>query len=451
MTSGAAAASDPRSQRFLIVLTALAAIQVALFFWYLSATIIRQPYWDMYSWVLHYLDFRAHGDWWSYLWSSHDVHRPVWIRLLTALDIEWFRGVSYPFIVSTTVGHLVTAWLLWRETRAGVAGAPGAATGLIVVMLLFSSVAAVNCAVPITNGYLHVVTFVVAAIVLYDNDGADRDGQGGLWRRVCALLLAMGAPLASGVGVAVWPILLFISWRRGEGRWTAIVATVGAVFLAAYMSGLTNAIHLAASAESVNPASVFQERANYLLTFLGLPWTRSATLSVLGRVAGFVFLVAGVWMVLRGLTRRPASRLERLALGLVMFSLASAAMATLGRVDQAGRDDVLVPVRYAVLMTPLHVGLLWIASPVVVRLWNERDRWSRVAGAFACGGLLLLAQQVAAGQIAVATADHMRDTIARFVAGETDAGMADVIYPDLDQARRELTTIREAGLYLNAR
>jgi hypothetical protein len=45
----------------------------------------------------------------------------------------------------------------------------------------------------------------------------------------------------------------------------------------------------------------------------------------------------------------------------------------------------------------------------------------------------------------------MRETIARFVAGQTDASMADVIYPDLDQARRELTTIREAGLYLDAR
>jgi hypothetical protein len=45
----------------------------------------------------------------------------------------------------------------------------------------------------------------------------------------------------------------------------------------------------------------------------------------------------------------------------------------------------------------------------------------------------------------------MRATIARFVAGQTDADMTSVIYPDLDQARRELTTIREAGLYLDAK
>jgi len=45
----------------------------------------------------------------------------------------------------------------------------------------------------------------------------------------------------------------------------------------------------------------------------------------------------------------------------------------------------------------------------------------------------------------------MRTTIARFVAGESDPEMTNVIYPDLEQARRELTIIRDAGLYLDAR
>jgi hypothetical protein len=221
--------------------------------------------------------------------------------------------------------------------------------------------------------------------------------------------------------------------------------------MAVYLSGLTNAIHLTASTERLDLASALQQRANYLLTYLGLPWTRSAALSIPGRMLGFVFLIAAIWLVLRGLFRRPASRLERVALALSMFSVASAVMATLGRVEDAGRNDVLVPVRYAVLLTPLHVGLLWIVSPAVARLWNDRERWPQVAGAMACACLVLLAQQMAAGQVAVATAGHMRETIARFVAGQTDASMTDVIYPDLDQARRELTTIRDAGLYLDAK
>lgn len=445
---GAAPASDPRHVRFLAAISVAAGVQVALFFWYLNATIIRQPYWDMYSWVLHYVDFRAHGDWLGYLWASHDVHRPVWIRLLTAVDIEWFRGVSYPFIVSTTVGHLITSWLLWRESRAGIEDGAGRAVGLLVIMLLFTSVAAVNCAVPITNGYLHVVTFVVVAIVLFDtNDAGAPEGRAGRWRRVVAILAAMSAVPASAVGVVVWPILLFLAWRRGEGMWAAVIAVVGVAFMAVYLNGLSSAIRTAADGSG----GEFLTRANYLLTYLGLPWTRSSALSIPGRIIGLAFLVAGVWAVIRGVVRQPATRLARLAVALVMFSLASAAMATLGRVDVAGHDGILVPVRYSVLMTPLHVGLLWIVSPALARLWGDRARWPAVAGAFACAGLLLLVQQVAAGQLAVRTASNMRETIARFVAGETDAGMVDVIYPDLEQARRELTTIREAGLYIEAR
>ena len=448
---GTAIASDPRQARFIIALCLLACLQLALFFWYLSTTIIRQPYWDMYSWVLHYLDFRAQGDWWGYLWAPHDVHRPVWIRLLTAIDIEGFRGVSYPFIVSTTIGHVVTAWLLWRESRAGIDGGAGVVVGLIVLMLLFTSVAAVNCAIPITNGYLHVITFTVVAIVFFDRpESATVDGRASHWRRGLALLAAMSAPLASAVGVAIWPILLFVSWRSGERLWTAIIAAVGLVFMTAYLHGLTIAVGTA-SAGQTDLTGEFLRRANYLLMYVGLPWTRSAALAIPGRIVGLGLLVAGLWAVTRGVLREPASRLERVAVALVMFSLASAVLAALGRVDVAGHDGVVVPVRYSVLMVPLHVGLLWIAAPAFVRFWNDRRRWPVVAAAVAGACCLLLVQQVVAGQVAVATARDMRATIARFVAGQTDADMTTVIYPDLDQARRELTIIREAGLYLDAK
>jgi hypothetical protein len=64
---------------------------------------------------------------------------------------------------------------------------------------------------------------------------------------------------------------------------------------------------------------------------------------------------------------------------------------------------------------------------------------------------VLILQQIMSGQAAAATARSMRSTIQRFVDGETDAEMTTVIYIDLAQARRDLTTIRRAGLYLNAR
>jgi hypothetical protein len=428
----------------------LAGVQLALFLWYLNATQIRQPYWDMYSWVLHYLDFRANGEWWSYLWAAHDVHRPVWIRLLTALDVEAFHGVSYPFIVFTAAGHLITATLLWRETESGIGGTAGTVIGMLVLMLLFTSVAAVNCAVPITNGYLHVVTFVVVSVVLFDGGAGTIGSMSTEWRRVLALLAAVSAVFASAVGIAIWPILVFLAWRSQARRWKAIVVLVAVVFMAVYLYGLRFGAGVFGSAQ-LDVIHELLRRADYLLAYAGLPWTRAAPLAVPGRIVGGVLLAAGTWMVVRGCVRQPATRLERLAIALVMFSLISAAMATLGRVDIEGHNGVLVPVRYAVLLVPLHVGLVWIVAPTFARRWNDRTWWPLASGVLTVVCLLLLVQQVAAGQIAVASARQMRTTIARFVAGQTDPEMTNVIYPDLEQARRELTIIRDAGLYLDAR
>ena len=221
----------------------------------------------MYSWVLHYLDYRASGGWWAYLWAPHDVHRPVWIRLLTAFDIEAFGGVSYPFIIPTTICHLVTAWLL--SGGGAVAAYPVALVrplGYVVLMFVMTSVAAVDCAIPIPGG-----------------------------------------------------------------------------------------------------------------------------------------------------------------------------------------SDVLVPVRYSVLLTPLHAGLLWIATPVLSRLWSSERRQRAPAAGLVGVSVLLLVAQVAAGQAAAANTSRMRAAIDRFVAGESDPEMTTVIDSDLGQARRELEIMQRAGVHLQAR
>lgn len=447
-----ASAAAPHG-RLIAALRAITAIDLALFAWYLRASIIREPFWDMYSWVLHYLDYRRDGGWWAYLWAPHDVHRPVLIRLLTAFDIEVFSGVSYPFVVFATACHLATAWLLWRESRRNVHGRSGEVLGYMVLMLLLTSVAAVNCAVPLTNGYLHLLSASVLAIVLFDGEGEERaPGHSVTWRRCAAVLAAVSAPLASAAGWAIWPILLWIAWRGNAGRlWIVLVGIIGAAFAGIYGYGLTVTI-----GDSTTPvaglASDLLARANYLVTYLGLPWTRAAVLSVPGRTVGALLLAAGIWVVVRrGLLRPPAGRLERIAVALVMFSLASALLASVGRAGVTGRDDVLVPVRYAVLVTPLHVGLLWIVWPVLGRLLDGRRHRLAVSLTIAGTCVLLLVQQIAAGQMAAATTARMRATIDRFLAGETDAEMTSVIYIDLDQARRELEMIRQAGLYQDLR
>ena len=445
------------SSGLIVGVRAVTVLYIGLFFWYLNATIIQQPFADMYSWVLNYLSYRADGGWWDYLWAPHNEHRPVILRLLTAFDIEVFSGVSYPFAVTAAVAHVGTAWLLWRECRTGVGGALGLVLGCVVLMLVLTSVAAVLIAIPIMNIFIHGLAFAVLAIVVFERiEGAEAvDRYAAFGRRAAALLIACLVPFADAVGWAVWPILFWIAWRAGAGRWWLwTIVGVGAALLAVYLRGLPLALPAASTGTGpeIELADELARRANYLFVYMGLPWTRAPALHVPARLVGALLLVTATGVVVwRGLYRAPSGRLERIGLALMMFSLASGILATIGRADVPAIGGVLVPVRYSVLLIPLHVGLVLVAAPFLDRLWRSRTRSLAVSLCVAgvCAGLLL--QQVVAGGAAVSNAARIRATVERFQAGQSDAGMATVIGEDLEKARRELAAMRGAGVYVSER
>ena len=432
---------------------ALTLIHIVLFFWYLSATFIQLPFADMYSVVQHYLSYRADGGWWAYLWTAHNEHRPVFLRLLVSLDIEVFAGVSYPFVVASAIAHIGTAWLLWRECRAGLSDAFGVVIGCIGVMLVLTSVSAVVIAIPIMNNLIHGLACTVLAVVLFERLEGRPDDGGAFARRAAALLVACLVPFADAVGWAVWPILFWIAWRAGaERRWLWTIAGVGTALLIVYTRGLSlPSLGSDTTAPALGLVDELARRANYLFVYLGLPWTRSPALHEFGRLVGALLCVTATGVVCwRGFFRAPSGRLERLAIALMMFSLASGVLATIGRAGEPMLGGVLVPVRYSVLLIPLHVGLLWVVSPLLNRLWNDqRSRALSVLAVGVCAGLLV--QHVVAGRAAVTTAERIRATIQRFHAGESDADMAIVIGEDLEKARRELAAMRRAGVYQGGR
>ena len=445
--------SDHRSS-LIVSVRAFAVLYIGLFFWYVSATIIQPPFADMYSVVQHYLSYRADGGWWDYVWAAHNEHRPIFLRLLAAFDIEVFSGVSYPFVVVSAIAHVGAAWLLWRECRAGIEGPLGVVVGCIGLMLVLTSVSAVVVAIPIMNNLIHGLAFVVLAIVLFERLEGDGDARATAGRRAAALLVACVVPFADAVGWAVWPILFWVAWRAGADRtWLWTIAGVGAALLIVYTRGMSLPLPLLSddTARELGLVDELTRRVNYLFVYMGLPWTRSPSLFLFGRFVGALLFVSATGIVCwRGFYRAPSGRLERIAIALIMFSLASALLAVMGRAGEPILAGVLVPVRYSVLLIPLHVGLLWVVSPLLSRLWNGgRARVMSLAVVGVCGGLLV--QHVAAGQAAVANAERIRATIQRFHAGESDADMAIVISDDLEKARRELATMRRAGVYLGGR
>ncbi len=419
-------------------LTILAAVQAALFAYYLHATLILQPYWDMYAYVTRYLQYRDDRQWWAYVFAPHVQHRLVWMRLLTMMDVELLRGTGYPFVVFATACVIATAWLLVRQLPTGTETPRGLrlTIGALIVMLVLTSTSAVDCSMPINTVYPQALMFVVLSIVLFDADF-----------RIAALLAAAGAAFGSAVALPLWPILAWLAWRRGAGRvWIAIVAITGAAFIAAYTHGMPMSMSMSVSSSSPH----LEKMATYLVSYMGLPWTRSAALLPVGRLLGAIlFVLAAAAVVWIGFVKQTADRLERIAVAMLAFSVASAVLAAIGRVDVD--DSLRVPVRYAVFVIPLHVGLLFLAWPWLCRAWAQHSPRVMVERVAVLIGCVLILQQIMSGQTAAATARSMRSTIQRFVDRETDAEMTTVIYIDLAQARRDLDTIRRAGLYLSAR
>jgi hypothetical protein len=413
-----------------LALIALASCQAALFLYYLRANIVLEPYWDMYSHLTRYLQFRADGDWLRYLWDPHVQHRHVWIRLLTWLDAAVFSGISYPFIVAAVACQALTAALLWREARRAAPVAVRTAAGCLAVMLVLTSVAAVDAALPINGIYPQAVLFSVLAIVLF-SDGPP-------WRRIAALVAAVAAAFANTLTLVLWPILAWMAWQERKGpRWVAALVLIGAAFIVRFVIGLPLADQAAEATGSVGA------RIGYLASYMGLPWTRAATLAVPGRLAGLVLFAVGTGLVLRRSVRRDLDRRQRVALALMALSIASAVLAAGGRVP--GQGDVPVPVRYTVLLAPLHVGLLLLALP------HAAARLTPATGLALTAAALLVVQQVGTGEAAIENTARIRTEVRRFAAGVTEPEMERVVFDDLPEARRQLEAIQRAGLYLNVR
>lgn len=411
----------------------LVLVQLGLFAYFVQANFIAQPYWDMLSIVTRYLQFERDGNLWSYLWEPHVQHRQVWMRLLTAFDAEVFAGVAYPFVVSAVACMGTAAWLLWRFVRRHHPGENGAWLSTLVVMLVMTSVAAVDCAIPMNAIYPQAFFFAVLAVLcLAPDDDAP-------WRVWAAAAAAAGAAFGNAAALALWPILAWMAWQSRRHLAASLLMVGGVAFALFYVYRMPSVGDVGAGLSFERVPRV----ADYLFTYLGLPWTRSAALALPGKIVGAVLGVcaigAGVW----GLKGR-LSVVDRVGVAMVVFSAATAVLASIGRSDVDA--DLRVPVRYAVFVAPLHVGLLLIAwRRLGARLQEARAHLLQpLAMALAA---LLVVQQVAAGQAAVRTTAGMRTTLARFAAGEDTDDMRAVVFVDLSQARRDLNAIHAAGLY----
>jgi hypothetical protein len=419
----------------------MAALHVSLFAFYMNATVIRVPFWDMLSFVDSYISYQDTGHLWAYFWLPDNEHRSVWSRVLTAIDIRVFDGAGYAFEVFSTICLVICPALLWWELRRSTIGREFSLVGgLLLLMLFLATPIAVTCSIAMNGAYPQAVCFMMLALTALD--GRSESGERWPPRRLAALPAAIAASFGNAIGLLVWPLLLWAAWRGRLGwRWIAGIGTVAVLFGAIYFYSMDSSAP--AAAKLIDVRSVVKA-ANYIITFAGLPWTRSPLIATPGWLAGGILLVVGVTTALHyGILRQPADRLQRIAVGLILFSLGAAVMAAVGRGDLA--DEVKVPVRYTVLMVPLHAGLVCLVLPIMARYWDAQGRLLRACmiGITA----VTLIQQIPAGRAAAKQSRTINASVMRFVAGERDETMSHRVFPDLAVAARIFSTIKSHGLY----
>ena len=350
--------------------------------------------------------------------------------LVLALDIRAFGGSGYLFLAAGVLCLVATAAMLAHAAAAAAGeglrgvGVAGAAALSLMGCDVLDATAYIN------TPYVHALVFAVAAILL-----AEGPGDRSTLRRGCALACAMAAGLGSGAGLAVWPALVFAAWRGRRLGWTFTVLATGAVFSLIYALGQGSPANVVAGGVGHGAKALM-----LFISYLGLPWLRAYPR--LGWLMGLIVLgLALAAVMFKG--RQGAPWQERAAVPLILFSLATAVMAGVGRTGETAPDQV--PMRYAVFMIPLHVGLWILALPYLRRAWLRRP--GPAAGAIAAAAVLMLVHQGVMGVFAVRTADINRQVIADFHAGKRTPAMLTTVYFKLGVAEATSERVRRDGIY----
>lgn len=404
------------------------AIYVAAAAWLVWRTAILEPYSDMFDWLERYYRFEADGDLGRYLWAPHNFHHMVATFSVLALDVRAFGGSGYLFLVTGAACWAVIAAMMallgaqaaGRELR--LIGGGGAAA------LALMGCHALDATADINTTYLYALAPATGAILLWESRWRGR------WPRVVALALAGLAGLGSAAGLAIWPALLVATLRRRAWRWTAAVLVCG---IATGLLYLVRERALAPAGSSAG-ADRLLGGAGLVISYLSLPWGRGVP--AWGGLVGALVLALSLASLVAAL--REGGRLSRTAAALIVFSLTTAVMAGVARSGLMGN---LAPMRYAVFLIPLHVGVWMTVLPALRRLWLAQPKpMERVA--IAAAALMIIHQGVMA-IYAVRTADENRALVDAFRAGARTPAMLTTIYPDLAKARAIAERLRRDGLY----
>lgn len=426
-----------RKHAFTIALALIAAANAILFLYFVEKASIRVPVVDLLDWLQLYGE-RSEIDWLGYLWTPHNEHRMVFSRLLLALDVKRFGNQGEAFAASGFVLLLgMGATICWKIMKSSLSISWKLTAFPIAILLLTPANIVVMIGMQTMGAFLQTSSFGFFALALLD--GADDQDPFSKYRRSAAIACGCLAAFGDSGGLLIWPALMWSAWKGGlRWCWIAGIACAASIFIAVYLWHLPS--------PPVSKAMDFSHVIrgfDYLIRFVGLPWSHMRELVWPARLVGlsifclgcFAFVSASLWV--------RVSSLQRLGVALILFSFLIAAAAALARLDVA--VDREMPIRYGMFVVLAHLGLLLWSLDFLERLWHGAYRRSfQSVMLVIC--LTWVGQQIAVGNFAVAEAKRYKDAWSRFVAGEWTPDMLRYVYPDRERAQAGLAYLRAIGL-----
>jgi hypothetical protein len=423
---------------FTIVLGLIAAANSIIFLYFVEKASIRVPVVDLLDWLQFYGERSKNGDWLGYLWTPHNEHHMVFSRILLALDVKWFGDQGAAFAASGFVLLLgMTVTICWKILKSDLSISWKLTVIPIAVLLLTPANTVIMIGMQTMGGFLQASSFGVFALVLLD--GAAEQNHFSKYRRTAAIVCACLAAFGDSGGLLIWPALLWSAWK-GDLRWGWIVgiACVGTLFVAAYFWNLP----APAISKSMDFSHVVRS-FDYMLRFLGLPWSHVHELVWPGRLVGLSIFCLGSFAIASASFSVRVSAPKRLGVALILFSFLIAGAAALARIDVAA--DREMPIRYGMFVVLAHLGLLLWSLDFLQQLWHgsyQRSfQWLLLGTSLAWFG-----QQIVIGRFAVEEASRYNDAWSRFVAGDWTPEMLRYVYPDRERAQADLAYLRANGL-----
>jgi hypothetical protein len=405
-------------------------LQAAVFAVVLCATLTPYPALDMFSWLQSWLDLRRDGDWAAYLWAPHNEHHLLFTRALVALDMACCGGRGVALIVAATACVALAAGLAYRAARHALAPHASPALAWLAPMLVLGTAAAVDASTPINTVYPLAVAAVLGIVLLY---GPPKSPT---WRPVLAFCAAPLAACCGAWGFCVWPALAWLAWARpARQRWLATITAAALAYATLYIATLPN---FRFGPPAAGLAGSLLRGALILPWLAGLPLSRAPVLAPAGATLGGALIAAG-FLALIWPPHAQSSR--RVAQALIVAGLAGAILVAAGRAAVEAPDQL--PVRYTILLLPLHLGLLLTAFGVL-RDHPARARTILPAGAGLAIALLIMNGAAVAPAIRIATA--RRAVLQRFYGGARDPAMTATVFPDLATADRILAAVARASV-----